>query len=377
MKRIRLTNVESLSSRLNRAMLSWMLMLALLLGGSTTFVSCSNDDDPVVEVVDLPQVEARYLTAADLRENVSAEERAKTYAPYKEWRSDVLETGEALYGLRFCTDAFDATTENAQELPDPTFVPSRQGLDGLHISGSGRPTKKQMEELAATLKEKAGSMPVYMVDLRQETHAIINGHHLSQYGFQNWVNIGMTKEEIVASENQLVHSLVGSKITYAKIGSSTDYEPTNPVETEVTEALTDEELATSLGMRYQRVAALDHVFQKDAVIDDFITFYRSLPASGAWLHFHCQAGRGRTTFFMCLYDMLRNPDVPLKDILYRQTLIGGTSMYNDGTGQPEWRQDLFKEISVMIPVVYAYVQDNARNGYSVPWSTWKKQKYHL
>lgn len=366
----------TLGNRLSRMMLSWMMILALVLSGSTTFVSCSSNDNPI-EVVTPPQVEARYLTAADLRENVSAEENALTYAPYKEWRADALEAGEALFNLRFTTNEFDATTENSQELPDPSYVPTRRGLDGLNISGSARPTKKQLEELAVTLKQKAGNMPVYLVDLRSETHAIINGHHLSQYGFQNWVNIGKSKNEIVEHEKQLVNSLKGEKITYAKIGSSTNYEPKNAVEVEVSEALTEEELVTSLGMKYQRITALDHVFQKDAIIDDFLEFYRSLPADGAWVHFHCQAGRGRTTFFMCLYDMLRNPDVPLKDIIYRQTLIGGTSMLNDGTGQAEWRQDLFKEISVMMPVIYAYVQENVKNGYSVPWSTWKKQKYNL
>ena len=366
----------TLGNRLSRMMLSWMMILALVLSGSTTFVSCSSNDNPI-EVVTPPQVEARYLTAADLRENVSAEENALTYAPYKEWRADALEAGEALFNLRFTTNEFDATTENSQELPDPSYVPTRRGLDGLNISGSARPTKKQLEELAVTLKQKAGNMPVFLVDLRSETHAIINGHHLSQYGFQNWVNIGKSKNEIVEHEKQLVNSLKGEKITYAKIGSSTNYEPKNAVEVEVSEALTEEELVTSLGMKYQRITALDHVFQKDAIIDDFLEFYRSLPADGAWVHFHCQAGRGRTTFFMCLYDMLRNPDVPLKDIIYRQTLIGGTSMLNDGTGQAEWRQDLFKEISVMMPVIYAYVQENVKNGYSVPWSTWKKQKYNL
>ena len=376
MKRQLFIYPTTMSNRLSRMMFSWMLILSLILSGSTTFVSCSSNDNPV-EVIEVPEVEARYLTAADIRENVSAFQNASTYAPYKEWRADALEAGEALFNLRFVTNEFDATTENALELPDPSYVPTRQGLDGLNISGSARPTKKQLEDLAPILKQKSGNKPIYVVDLRSETHAIINGHHLSQYGFQNWVNIGKSKDEIIEDEKQLVNSLKGGKITYAKIGSSTNYEPKNAVEVEVSEALTEEELVTSLGMKYQRITALDHVFQKDAIIDDFIAFYRSLPADGAWLHFHCQAGRGRTTFFMCLYDMLRNPAVPLKDILYRQTLIGGTSMYNDGTGQAEWRQDLFKEISVMIPVVYAYVQDNVKNGYSVPWSTWKKQKYNL
>lgn len=39
--------------------------------------------------------------------------------------------------------------------------------------------------------------------------------------------------------------------------------------------------------------------------------------------FHCEAGEGRTTAYMAMYDMMKNPDVSLKDILYRQHLLGG------------------------------------------------------
>lgn len=354
------------------------MLLGLLLTGSTTFVSCSSEDNPSVKPQTLTEEEEEiqyFLNKANERENVNSDERATKYAPYKEWRRDSEAGDEPLFNLRLTIADFDFTTENAKELPDPDYVPTRQGFDDLTISGSARPNKLQLAALADTLKKVAGSLPIIIVDLRTEMHGIINGHHLSQYGFQNWGTIGMTREEIIEKEKEVVHSTLGKTITHAKIGSSTNYEPADPKEEEVTEALTMEEATEAAGLKYYRITALDHVFQSDETLDSFFEFYRSLPAEGTWLHFHCQAGRGRTTFFMSVTDMLNNPGVSLKDILHRQVLIGGTSMYNDGTGQPEWRQLLFKEISVMLPIVYQYIQENAENGYTVKWSSWKLFKY--
>ena len=362
---------------LNMKLWSWSLLLGLLLTGSTTFVSCSSEDEKR-ELSEWELVLKAYINEADERVNVSDEERAKTYAPFVEWRADNPDSDEPLFNLRFTTNAFDHQSENALELPDPNYEPSRDGLDNLKLSGSARPNKKQLTALAATLKEKAGNLPVYVIDLRAEMHALINGHHLSQYGFRNWATIGMTRDRIIKEEKELVASVKGQKFVYAKIGSSTHYEPANPKEEVATEAMTEEEAVKALGLNYYRLTALDHVFQDDETLDNFFEFYKSLPPSGAWLHFHCQAGRGRTTFFMCLVDMLMNPQVSLKDILYRQALIGGTSMYNDGsnqTGDQAWRQSLFKEISVMVPIVYEYVQENKDNGYSVTWSQWENKKY--
>lgn len=39
-------------------------------------------------------------------------------------------------------------------------------------------------------------------------------------------------------------------------------------------------------------------------IDEFIKLYKSLPKD-AWLHFHCEAGKGRTTTFLAMYDMMK------------------------------------------------------------------------
>ena len=82
---------------------------------------------------------------------------------------------------------------------------------------------------------------------------------------------------------------------------------------------------------------------------------------------------------MSFYDMLKNPDVPLKDILYRQTELGGTSLYykGDRPNEQAWRVELFTETSWMVPLLYDYVQDNKENGYSVSWTDWKKKTFKL
>lgn len=374
-----------MSIKMNLWMLAAILTTCSLI--SMTMSSCSALDNPVEagtvnpdvpELTPQEEIIKAYINAANMRESVSDEERAKTYAPYEEWRADAPDSDEPLFNLRFTTNEFDFESENVKELPNQGYVPSRDGLDELSLSGSGRPNKKQLEALAKTLKEKAGDQPIWFVDLRAEMHGLINGHHLSQYGFQNWGTIGMTRDQILQEEETLVHSLKGKKITYAKIGSATQYQPTNPKEEEVTEALTMKEAVEALGMHYYRITALDHVFQTDATLDSFFEFYRTVLPSDAWVHFHCQAGRGRTTFFMALVDMIENPNVSMDDIFTRQVLIGGTSLYNDGelqTGNQAWRHDLFEEISVMVPVLYEYVQENHGDFFEKKWSEWKREKY--
>lgn len=78
---------------------------------------------------------------------------------------------------------------------------------------------------------------------------------------------------------------------------------------------------------------------------------------------------------MSFYDILRNPDVPLKDILYRQAKLGGGNLYYNGNAERSehsWRTPLYQESSTLIPLLYDYVQDNKVNDYQISWSEWKK-----
>jgi hypothetical protein len=58
--------------------------------------------------------------------------------------------------------------------------PSRQGLTSLRASGSEQPS---LSELAGTVRGLAGSVTV--VDLRQESHALLGEHPVSWYGVKN------------------------------------------------------------------------------------------------------------------------------------------------------------------------------------------------
>lgn len=65
---------------------------------------------------------------------------------------------------------------------------------------------------------------------------------------------------------------------------------------------------------------------------------RSLPPD-AWVHFHCEAGMGRTTTMMILWDIYNNPELPLETIVKRQHLIGGAqiSLYLQEERKGSWK----------------------------------------
>lgn len=55
---------------------------------------------------------------------------------------------------------------------------------------------------------------------------------------------------------------------------------------------------------------------------------------------------GRTTTFLAMYDMMKNPQVPLKDILYRQLLLGGNYVaYTDISASSNWKAPYYNQKS--------------------------------
>lgn len=79
---------------------------------------------------------------------------------------------------------------------DANFVPSKAGLDTLNISSSAQFSVPQFADLTDTLRECADGRTVYIIDLRQESHVLVNeGIPLSWYGSHNWANKDMTLEE--------------------------------------------------------------------------------------------------------------------------------------------------------------------------------------
>lgn len=277
-----------------------------------------------------------------------------------EWRLDGTAEAVLPRNFRLCTDAFRGMEGD---------VAARQGLDTLGISGSGQPSAAAMPLLYARLKAAApAGAVIYMVDLRQESHGYVDGVPVSWYELHNWANNGLTVPEVEADESARLSGLVGQEFTAVPLGNS---------DTKVLTAYTgigrsvqtEKEAAEQAGFRYVRFAATDQVWPAPEAVDSFLRFYQSLPAGPVWLHFHCHAGHGRTTSFMVMYDILRNPGLSLETIAQRQWLLGGANLLA-GSLADNWQAEYANDRAAKLRLFYVYVQEQRPAGFAVSWADW-------
>ena len=250
---------------------------------------------------------------------------------------------------------------------DPDFAPDETGLDSLCISGSAQFSAPQFAVLAETLRECADGRTVYIIDLRQESHALVNeGIPISWYGSHNWANAGLSLAEIEADEAARFGGMIGRTIhAYGREDDTAVNETMIAVES----VMTEKELVEREGFVYLRLPVQDHTWPTPEEIDTFVGFVKSIDTSGAWLHFHCQAGKGRTGIMMMLYDMMMNPGVPMADIVIRQTMLGGSyPLYTEESDS--YKVPHYRIKAAMTPLFYEYVQQQHGAGYEVPWSAW-------
>jgi len=246
-------------------------------------------------------------------------------------------------------------------------TPTTTGLSDLRASGSGEFTP---EGLKLVLARTRG--PVTVFDLRQETHMFVNDLPVSWYASRDWANVGRSQSAIQADEAARVQSL--------KLGSEIDIRPGEVVKkgnagaatlqrVTVKSAGTERDVVGGAGASYVRITVTDHARPLNDEVDRFVLAVRALPENG-WAHFHCEAGRGRTTTFMVLYDMLRNANrVSLEDIVRRQKILG----YDYDVLQPskpgDWRAPYTEDRAAFVRAFYDYARANPNGGPQL-WSEW-------
>ena len=291
---------------------------------------------------------------------------------------------------------------------DPGFEPSVEGLSTLYMSGSMEYSEAQFHAMADRIREvmPAGT-EVWIFDLRQESHGFVDceveqdgktvaykGISMYWAGKNNAANAGKNLEEVTKDEKARFDALVGKQVdvkgrvtsstprpssasrpssTPAPAGASPTPRPardpsryrTPTTTVRVTGWKTEKELVESEGFHYIRLAITDRTFPLEPEVDQFIDVIKKLDKNKIWTHFHCMAGIGRTGIYMMLYDMMKNPDVPYKDILARQTMLGAN---NPISSDPKSEAD--KEKNRLMPLLYQYVQENHATNYAVSWSQW-------
>ena len=253
--------------------------------------------------------------------------------------------------------------------------------DDLHISGSGQPSIAGMAMLHDELCKKiAGAGKIYLVDLRQESHgyflpADLEGYPVSYYTEKNLANFFRGNDEVEDIEIELLTDMLGAEVNLLPLGNF-DKKYLRPVSCPVDGVRTERDLATDWGFEYVRFPVTDMYFPAPDVVDAFIQFVANLNEND-WVHFHCQGGLGRTTTFMAMYEILKNPDKSLGEICQHQADLGGTYLLERKVGDPKdyyiQAHDLRAENLIEF---FFYVRGVQREEIGLQWSEYILTRNH-
>lgn len=199
-----------------------------------------------------------------------------------------------------------------------------KNLDSLATSGSGQFSENELIRLKQIINNKK----LVIVDLREESHFFINKIAVSIESHCNFANINKSLIQITAEEQQLVNKLKESKTVSVKkrIGNKSDnlWQLEN---IDIEKVSTEQELLTSMGIRYIRIPMTDHRQASDQAIKQLVNLFNNPDLVDAHFHFHCAGGRGRTTTALIIVDMLKNYKLfTVDEIVSRQFLLNGSNL---------------------------------------------------
>lgn len=239
------------------------------------------------------------------------------------------------------------------------------------MSGSAQPSILGLSSLVQELAQQ-GVKPkqIILVDLRQESHGFVNGQAVSWYGDNNWANVGRTGDAIQKDENRRLEKTLDTETSYYKLDKNK--KPHFKGKENVVAALTEQQTAASFGLGYARFASTDHIWPEPEEVDAFLAWQKTLPED-AWLYFHCQAGKGRTTAYMIMRDIwLNGQKDSLETICARQHALGGQDVLHM-THKEAWRQTIDDNKIYRLKQFYTYVKGLQQGTITGTWTEYIKQ----
>ena len=228
-------------------------------------------------------------------------------------------------------------------------------VEELKASGSGQFSEKSLDVLVSKIDCKK----LIIIDLREETHGFINGNAISLYKSQNNVNQGLSLDEMTAKEKKYFKNL--SSVSLAVIYVKKKF----AFPSIINDAVTEEQLCSSKNLKYYRFPTTDHKRPLDFNIDRFISLAKNTSPDD-WLHFHCEAGIGRTTTFLVMLDCMKNADkISFDDIIQRQQKLLGVDLLK---APQDYRSRYALERMLFLKKYYQYCKNNPL--FEISWSTW-------
>jgi len=203
--------------------------------------------------------------------------------------------------------------DNDPERPakDGNFRSGRALDPPLRASGSQQLDATVLADVVNRIADSGPELRrLLIVDLRQESHAFLDGRAVSWCADKDWSNVGqppawITRDEqcqlekLAAAPDALVYAVHKDADGNLQILGS---RPLHVTRTE-TEEMVVERIENRLAISYLRLHVTDHCAPEDDAMRTFLQTLGNVAAT-TWVHFHCHGGDGRTTTFLTTYDML-------------------------------------------------------------------------
>lgn len=238
-----------------------------------------------------------------------------------------------------------------------------RGLNCIRASGSEQFSEATFAEMVKSLSIQPENLVVF--DLRQESHGFINGKSICWTdGNYNYANLHKTRSEIEMDEYQRLRlAAQARRIVIDPANSSTKLT--------VHSVKTERDVVEGIGSTYIRLPVTDHNRPTNQAVDQFIALITNLPQD-RWVHFHCRGGKGRTSTFLTLYDIVKNSqNVALDEILARQKFIGGYDLNYVQRGDSE-RSRAYHERLEFVQKFYLYCRQVP--DFQISWTDWVERE---
>lgn len=288
--------------------------------------------------------------------------------------------GVGLRNFRTCNDPY-RPDRVAKILAGKKYrIPSRAGLAETRISGSSQFDLEGLELIQFRISSHhADSSNLVIVDLREEPHGYCMGsehsYPVSWYSLKDWYSRGKNWKEVEDTETRLLCTIrkqetVTLHHVTAKDKDTGGIKASETIILQRPRVFSERELvAVQRHLGYVRIAITDHMKPEDDDGDDIRIFFDSL-SRGTWKHYHCAAGKGRTTTLMVINDMMVNyerEELTFEDFLIRQYLLGGANLLR--ISKIPWKRDIARDRLIFLRRYFEYIRTTA-HGDRVFFRTW-------
>lgn len=263
------------------------------------------------------------------------------------------------------------------EIIADTYKGNTLGIKELLISGSAQPSEQGWNDIIQFISKHkpSGNKPIWVIDLRQETHGYLNGQPITLYSEYDWINKGKNNQQSALDEKNWLLSL-STKKKITNVLSKHQFATQkylNRKLTPVKEVQSEEQLISKLGLNYHRLYVTDHMAPESLEVDAFITLIKSIPKD-TWLHIHCRGGKGRTTTFLVMYDMLKNADkVTFAEIIARHASVPPYYNLFEVNRDKSFLTPYYKERIIFLFDFYQFAQKYLK-GYQGTWQEWQSTR---